>query len=105
MVTKEVSSNTWKFLQLLKTCASLSNLSQKQKTAKTNTAVSKSDAFKKLIMDMAHILEDALPTSLSHCKDKLFGKRKIILTGVKVPNIPQCMLGCHHTCLSAAKHA
>ena len=77
MVTKEVSSNTWNFLQIFKPCASLSNLSQKQKTTKTNTAVSKSDAPQKLIMCMTPILEDAHPTSLSHGKHKLSENDKL----------------------------
>ena len=78
MVTKEVSSSTWKFLQIFKTCASLSNLSQKQKKAKTNTTASKSYALQKLIMCVTPILEDALPTSLpGNGKHKLSEKDKL----------------------------
>ena len=71
MVFEEVDNNTCDFSQFFKTRASLSNLSQKQKTAKTNTAVSKSDAVQTLMMGMALILEDALSTSLPRGKHKL----------------------------------
>ena len=62
-------------MQTFTTCESLSNLSQKQIKAKSNTAARKNDALQKLIMCMTPILNDALPTWLPRSKHKLSGKK------------------------------